>query len=484
MFEPYLLPDDPVTSVTEWEAQGGGQGLARAMEIGPDATIAEVLASRLRGRGGAGFPTGVKWRSLRDGSRGDSCYVVCNGSEGEPGTFKDRTFLRANPYQLIEGIAIACFALGARRGYIGLKARFEEQVTLLQKALLEVEEAGLLGDVPIELVPGPDSYLYGEETALLQAIQGDAPAPRLVPPYIQGIFANTPTFDWSALPIEDLAAAYEDESFSLTPTRYGSSSPTLVNNVETLSTVSHILRNGSEWFRSMGTEGTPGHAVITMVGDLQREIVQEVEMGSTLRELVEGPCGGFRPGRRFKMMLSGISNPVMTEEFLDVPLGFDEFRAAGSGIGSCGFMVYDDSTSAVEIAHMCSRFLSVESCGQCNACKTGTMAVTDLLTQIIEGHGTMHEIEAIGSRLLRVTDSNRCFLPQQEQIVISSLIRTFPQDFLDAVEGVPVELRGIPVPKVEDVVDGKAVIDTHWELKRPDWTYADVGVTTGIYRTE
>lgn len=484
MFEPYLIPATPVTSVTDWVARGGGKGLARAYELGPDATIQEILDAKLRGRGGAGFPTGIKWRSLREGARGDQCYIVCNGSEGEPGTFKDRTLLRANPYQLIEGMAVAAFALGARKAYIGIKARYTEHTELILQALQDMEEAGLAGEVPIQLVPGPDAYLFGEETALLQAVMGEAPTPRLVPPYIQGIFATTPAFDWSALPPEELVEAMSDDVYSLPAPGSGLASPTLVNNIETYSTAGHILREGADWFRSMGTDDTPGHAVITIVGDTVRQIVQEVDMGSTLRELVDGPCGGIANGRRFKAMLSGISNPVMTEEFLDVPLGFDSFRSRGSGIGSCGFMIYDDSTSAVELAHLCSRFLSVESCGQCNACKTGTMAITEMIEQIIAGEGTMHTIDSIGSRLLRVTDSNRCFLPQQEQIVISSLLRTFPQDFLDAVDERHVAIRGIPVPKLKDVVGGVADIDEHWELKRTDWTYEDVGITTGVYRTE
>ncbi len=484
MFEPYLLPETPVTSVTDWVARGGGKGLARAYELGPEATIQEIMDSKLRGRGGAGFPTGIKWRSLRQSAQGDQCYIVCNGSEGEPGTFKDRTLLRANPYQLIEGMAIAAFALGARKGFIGIKARYVEHTELILRALQEMESAGLAGEIPIQIVPGPDAYLFGEETALLQAVMGEPPTPRLVPPYIQGIFATTPVFDWSALPPEDLVETFSGEAYALPAPGGGLASPTLVNNIETYSTACHILREGAEWFRSMGTDETPGHGVITIVGEVNRQIVEEVEMGSTLRELVEGPCGGIANGRKFKAMLSGVSNPVMTEEFLDLPLGFDSFRAKGSGIGSCGFMIYDDTTSAVELAHLVSRFLAVESCGQCNACKTGTMAITEMIEQIIEGRGSMHTIDAIGSRLLRVTDANRCFLPQQEQIVISSLLRTFPQDFLDAVEGTPVAIRGIPVPKLKDVTGGVADIDEHWELKRTDWTYADVGITTGVYRTE
>lgn len=467
-----MLPESPVTSVTEWIAQGGGQGLAKALEIGPAATIDVIIASGLRGRGGAGFPVGRKWGSLRQTAAGGQCFVVCNGSEGEPGTFKDRELLRRNAYQLVEGAAIAAFAIGAKHAFIGLKAKYTREHENLETAIAEMTEAGLTAGFPITVVPGPDSYLFGEETALLQTIQGEPSAPRLFPPYIQGIFASTPNIDWSAMPSAHLSKSYDDPS------------PTLVNNVESLSTAAHIMRNGADWFRSMGTQATPGHGICTIVGDVAAPGVMEVEMGTPLGEIIDRVGGGMLPGRSVKAILSGISNPVMTDEFLSAPLCFDAFRAAGSGIGSCGFIVYDDTTSAVEIAQVCSRWLSVESCGQCNACKVGTMAITALLEKIQAGDGDLNDVQTIGGRLLRVTDANRCFLPQQEQIVVASLLRTFPQDFLDAVDGKPVNVRGLMPPKLIDIVDGEQVLDEHWLLKRTDWSYEDIGVATGVYRTE
>ena len=472
MFEPYLLPESPVTSVTDWVALGGGEGLANALRMGPQATIDAISASGLRGRGGAGFPVGRKWSSLRETAAGGTCFVVCNGSEGEPGTFKDRALLRLNAFQLIEGIAIAAFAIGAKHGFIGLKAKYTQEHENLAKALADMENEGLTAGVPITIVPGPDSYLFGEETALLQTIQGEPSAPRLFPPYIQGVFASAPVIDWSAMPWDRLDHHYDDPA------------PTLVNNVESLSTATHIMRRGVDWFRSMGTDATPGNGVCTIVGDVVSPGVQEVEMGTPLGEIIDRVGGGMAPGRKVKAIMSGISNPVMTDEFLSVPLCFDAFRAAGSGIGSCGFIIYDDTTSAVEIAQLCSRWLSVESCGQCNACKTGTMAITSLLEKIQDGDGELRDVQDIGGRLLRVTDANRCFLPQQEQIVIASLLRTYPEDFLAAVDGQRVNVRGLFAPKLVDVADGKQVLDEHWLLKKTDWSYEDVGVTTGIYRTE
>ena len=179
VFEPYPLPANPVTSVTEWVAIGGGQGLAKALDIGPAATIDVILASGLRGRGGAGFPVGRKWSSLRETAAGGTCFVACNGSEGEPGTFKDRALLRRNAFQLIEGVVIASFAIGAQSAFIGLKAKYTQEHENLSKALAEMEAAGLTAGIPITIVAGPDSYLFGEETALLQTIQGEPSAPRL-----------------------------------------------------------------------------------------------------------------------------------------------------------------------------------------------------------------------------------------------------------------------------------------------------------------
>lgn len=472
MFEPYLLPESPVTSVTEYTAIGGGQGIAKALEIGPKATIDVILASGLRGRGGAGFPVGVKWRSLRETAAGGTCFVVCNGSEGEPGTFKDRTLLRANPYQLIEGVAIATFAIGADSAFIGLKAKYTREHEALARALSEMEATGLTAGFPITIVPGPDAYLFGEETALLQAIQGEPATPRLFPPYIQGVFASTPNIDWSAMPKATNDPELNDPA------------PTLVNNVESLSTAAHILARGADWFRSMGTEATPGHGICTIVGDTERAGVAEVEMGTPLGDIIDQIGGGVRSGHKIKAILSGISNPVMTADFLDVPLCFDAFRARGSGIGSCGFIVYDDTTDAVEIGYTCSHWLSVESCGQCNGCKVGTMGVTAILKKIMDGDGEFRDISDIGARIMKLTDANRCFLPEQDQIVVASLLRTFPQDFLDAVDGKPVNVRDMMPPKMNDIVDGVAILDEHWRMKQENWKYADTGTATGIYRTE
>ncbi|HEX2192452.1 MAG TPA: hypothetical protein VHH09_04605, partial [Acidimicrobiales bacterium] len=221
-----LLADPPVTNVTDYLGIGGGQGLERARSLGPGGTIQEVILSGLRGRGGGGFPTGRKWQSVRDaGTRegpdgANRTFVVCNAAEGEPATFKDRAIIRANPYAVVEGVAIAAYAVGAERAFIGTKERFVPEVERLAAAIDEMTEAGLAGDVPIQVVLGPDAYLLGEETGLLQVIEGEDPLPRNVPPYLHGLFATVPAEGWSASP-------------GGVATEFAASNPTVVNNVET-----------------------------------------------------------------------------------------------------------------------------------------------------------------------------------------------------------------------------------------------------------
>ncbi|MEY2433952.1 MAG: NADH-quinone oxidoreductase subunit [Acidimicrobiaceae bacterium] len=464
MHSSFLLPSSPVDSLATYVERGGGRGWARAQELGPAGTIQEVLLSGLRGRGGAGFPTGRKWLSVRgDGGpdAGDR-YVVCNGAEGEPGTFKDRAILRADPYQVVEGMAIAAFAMGAREAYIAVKGSFAPEIAALERALAEMAEAGLTGDAPLTLIAGPEEYLFGEETGMLQVIEGDAPLPRLLPPYLHGLYATTPNEGWSARPTD-----------AHPRTTFDASNPTLVNNVETLANVTHVLTHGPEWHRSLGTPRSPGVVVCTVVGDVVSPGVQEIELGTPLREVIEKVGGGVRSGRAVKAVFSGVSNPVVTGDQLDVPVSYEGMEAIGSGLGSAGFVVYDDTTSMVEVAHIVSQFLYVESCGQCPACKLGTGEITHQLAGLTAGKADADAIEVIGARLRSVTDGNRCYLPVEEQRVVASLLRAFPEEFLDAEEGTPVARRGLLVPKLIDVNSAGAVLDERQARKRPDWTYAD-----------
>ena len=283
MHEPVLLREVP--TIDDWWEAGGGIGLDRAQELGQGGTLQELSLSGLRGRGGAGFPTARKWRSIGQArpETGDR-YVVVNAAEGEPGTFKDRALIRANPYQLIEGAAIAAVTVGAAKAFIGLKRTFRTEIDRLERALTEMEAAGLTAGVEFELVAGPDHYLLGEETGLLQVIEGEEPLPRWAPPYLQGLFATGPQAGWSSAPKKD--AEPPDKA-----------NPTLVNNVETLSSVPQILALGPEWYRSMGTEESPGPIVCTVVGDVVRPTVVEVEMGTPLIELIDGHAGGLDEDR-------------------------------------------------------------------------------------------------------------------------------------------------------------------------------------------
>jgi NADH-quinone oxidoreductase subunit F len=448
----------------DWLAAGGGKGLARARDLGPGGTIQEVGLSGLRGRGGAGFPTGTKWRSIGQ-ARADAGdhYVVVNAAEGEPGTFKDRALMRANPYQLLEGAAIAAVTVGALRVYVGLKRTFTEEIDRLERALTEMEAEGLTGDVPFELVAGPDHYLLGEETGLLQVIEGEEPLPRWAPPYQHGLFATGPQAGWSSAPRRDSAT----KPAELAPASKAASNPTLVNNVETLASIPHILTKGPEWYRSLGTEESPGPIVCTVVGDVVTPTVVEVEMGTPLRELIEVHAGGVGEGRSVKAVLSGFANPVLPASALDAPVSYEGLAAVGGGLGSAGFIVYDDRTNLVEVARLASNFLYVESCGQCPPCKLGTGEITDRLDRIARGAGSDDDVEAIGARLQTVTDANRCYLGTQEQLVVASVLRLFPEDVVAALEGGGVEGRGLEVPKLVDV--GR--YDPQQARKQPDWTY-------------
>jgi NADH-quinone oxidoreductase subunit F len=460
---PVLLPEQPLTSLDEYiDTFEGGQGLVQARELGPSGIVETLDRSGLRGRGGAGFPTARKWATVCAGGPevGDR-YAVANGAEGEPGTFKDRTLMRRNPYQVIEGLAIAAATVDAVGAYLAVKASFGPEIDALTRAVQEMSEAGIIGDVPITLVTGPDEYLFGEEKGLLEVIEGEDPLPRLFPPYIYGLFTAMPQMGWSAgvdLSSDGVAVA--------------SSNPTLVNNVETLANVVPILGRGADWYRTTGTTESPGVGIVTVVGDVQHAGVAEVDLGTPLREVIDRVGGGAKPGRAIKAVMSGVANGVITGDDLDVPMSYEDLAKIDSGLGAMGFVVYDDTTDMVQVARGISRFLYVESCGQCPACKFGTGEVTAHLDRLANGEGSDHDFEVIGVRLDQVTDANRCYLGAQEQIVIGSLLRRFPQEFAAHLEGVEPGPE-VPVAKLVDIRDGVAVYDERQTRKRPDWTYAE-----------
>ncbi len=457
-----LLDGDPVRDLNDYRSRGGGQAFAAAVEVGEAAVIDEISASGLRGRGGGGFPTGQKWSGIRAAGVGRR-FAVCNAAEGEPGTFKDRALLRHDPYRVLEGLAIASFAIGAAGAFIATKARYEREAERLAVAIAELEAAGLFADLKITLVLGPDEYLFGEEKALLEVVEGQDPLPRLLPPYEHGLFATLVQTGWQAV----------DGPTTGTDGR-GEANPTLVNNVETLAHVPRIVLEGAAWFRSMGTTESPGTTIATIVGDVRTPLVTEMEMGTSLAALIER-AGGPHPGRSLQVAFSGVANAVIPAAHFGTSVSYEGLAAIGSGLGSAGFVVYDDSACMVEVARELSRFLYVESCGQCRSCKFGTGEITRRLDLLVVGEGTELDVEVIGARLLSVTDQTRCYLAAEEQIMISSILRTFPEEFAVHLEGrcsVP-EPRAIGVPKLIDLADGLATYDTRHQHKQPDWTYAE-----------
>jgi NADH:ubiquinone oxidoreductase subunit F (NADH-binding) len=451
-----LLPATPITTIDGFLAAGGGEGLRAARTLGPEATIEEITASGLRGRGGAGFPTGSKWASIR-AAGGGTHYAVANGAEGEPATFKDRTLMRADPYRIVEGLAIAAFAVDAPAAYIGVKRSFAGEVADLRRAAVELGEAGLLGDLVVTIVEGPDEYLFGEEKALLEVIEGRDPLPRLLPPWQHGLFA-TVTMGWEAG----------------TPAAAGqTSNPTLVNNVETLAAAAHVLARGATWYRSMGTADSAGTVIVTIVGDVRVPGVHEVELGTPLAEVIDR-CGGAEPNRTLKAAFSGVSNPVLPAQAFDIPLSYESFEQLDNGLGAAGFVVYDDTADMVAVAAELTRFLAVESCGQCPPCKRGSMELTEILTRIAVGGGSDSDLGRIEALLASVTDANRCYLGTEVQRLVSSVLREFPEDFADHLEGRRILARDVVVPKVVEIdVDGAVVYDERHRLKLPDWTYAE-----------
>jgi NADH:ubiquinone oxidoreductase subunit F (NADH-binding) len=446
----FLLPPAPILSVQDYLNAGGGRGLQTALDLGPQATLDLVAAAGVRGRGGAGFPTARKWASVRDGGSGPR-FVVVNAAEGEPATFKDRWLIRRDPYRVIEGAAIAAYAVGAGSIYLATKRSYRQEVERLREAALALTGSGLLQELTVTIVEGPEDYLYGEEKALLEVIEGRDPLPRLLPPYELGLFATHSPVGW--------------ESGERPVARRAASNPTVVNNAETLACVAHVLANGVEWFRSMGTTASPGTLIATVVGDVARPGVHEVEMGTPFSELLD-LCGGALPGRSFKAALSGISNPVLPAAAFHTRLTYEDFAAAGSGLGAAGFVVFDDSVNMTAAALAMSRFLSVESCGQCPPCKQGSLAITDHLQAICDQHADDRTPAELHALLRSVTDANRCYLGTEEQVVVSSILRSFPEDVAVLLERVAPALRQIGVPIIDDITDDGVVVFADSDPKR------------------
>jgi NADH:ubiquinone oxidoreductase subunit F (NADH-binding) len=464
-----VLPAEPFQTLDDYDAAGGGRGLEAALAVEPGIIIEELVASGLRGRGGAGFPTGVKWRTIQSfASPVLRTSIVVNAAEGEPGTFKDRTILRANPYAVIEGALIAARAVDAGSITIATKADFTEEIRRVRQAIEEMTAAGMI-EVEIDIVEGPSEYLYGEETALLEVIDGRPPFPRVAPPYRRGIDevveSDADVDSGSGLPANVEMAATDSSS---------AAPPVLVNNVETMANVPEIIARGAAWFRSVGTEKSPGTIVCTITGDVRHPGVVEVPMGTRLSEAIDVIAGGPHPEREIKAVLVGVSSAVLTPAQLDVELTYEGMAAIGSGLGSAGYIVIDDATDAVSVAAGASRYLAVESCGQCTPCKQDGAEISAKLAAIAAGSGEPADLDAIRTRLGTIVDGARCSLAAQHQAVVGSLLRSFEPEFTKQCQlGVtPVEVR--LVSALLDVTAEAARFDETFAGKQLDWTYADI----------
>lgn len=414
----------------------------------------------LRGRGGAGFPTGVKWRTVRDNADSSPIAptVVVNAAEGEPGTFGDRTLIRRNPYRVLEGALIAAHAVGAASVVVTTKEQFTTELARLEAATAALVEDGVTEGVDVEIMTGPNHYLLGEETALLEATAGRPPFPRLAPPFRHGTTElGDPSGGAASL---DLAGAG------------GDAPPALVNNVETLSHVPSIISNGADWFRNQGTDESPGTSVFTVSGDVGRAGVGEFALGTPVGEIINALTGGDIGGR-IAFVLSGIATGVLAAEDLDTPASYEAMSAAGSGLGTGGFMVFTTDTDPVAVAHGVSRFLAIESCGQCTPCKQDGLAVADELDQLRRGAASADAVERILPLLARVPEGARCDLARQHERVVSSILGRFSDlsvaHATDDVGAEPVLIA--PIVDIDE--DGVAHLDEEHRTKQPDWEHGD-----------
>jgi NADH:ubiquinone oxidoreductase subunit F (NADH-binding) len=461
---PRVLPPDPVLRLADYERAGGGQGLEAAARLGPDGVMDEVTASGLRGRGGAGFPTGRKWAAVSGNvSPVEPTTVVVNGAEGEPGSFKDRAIMRADPYRVLEGALIAAFALTADTVIVAVKETFTAEAARLRAAIQEIHAAGWATDVELRVFEGPPEYLYGEETGLLEAIDGRGPFPRVSPPYRHGAEEFGADLVTSAAKIEMAA-----------PGDLTDAPPTLANNVETLANVPGILAQGAEWFRSVGTDDSPGTIVCTVSGRTPRHGVAEVAMGMPLRDVIDLIGGGALPERRHVAAMSGVANSLILADRFDAPVSYEGMQAIGTGLGTGGFIVFDDTTDFVAVAAGVSRFLGVESCGQCVPCKQDGLELAGILDRMCKDTANDTDLAELDKRIGTVADSARCNLALQHQLVVGDIRRLFPDQARahTHVDARPVEPELIAA--IVDIEDGRAVLDERQRAKQSDWSYDPV----------
>ncbi len=390
---------------------GGYSMLRRAVEMQPQEIIDQLLASNVRGRGGAGFAMGRKASFLPKGDMDK--YLVCNADESEPGTFKDRELMQKNPHLLIEGMAIAAYAIGATRAYIFIRGEYMHQADVLEAAVAEARAAGFIGEdvmgsgfnLDLWVHRGAGAYICGEETALLDALEGKRGNPRLKPPFpaIQGLYQG----------------------------------PTLINNVETLMNVPHILRMGGEQFAEIGTPSSTGTKVVCVSGCVRRPGNYEVELGTPTRDIIYGLAGGPPEGRKIKCWFPGGSSaPVLpgTDEYMDLPFDFESIAKAGSMLGSAAIIVVDDSIPIVDVALKTAKFYRHESCGKCTPCREGTNWTVKMLERIESGEATPMDLDIMASVCDQILGNCLCVLGDAMAMPISSMIKLFRDEFEAHIE--------------------------------------------------
>lgn len=394
-------------SLDEAIAVRGYEALAKILEEGnPDAVVDEIEKSGLRGRGGGGFPTGRKWR-FTAANKGGKSYIVCNGDEGDPGAFMDRSVMEGDPHKLLEGMAIAAYAIGADEGYIYVRAEYPLAIKRLRKAIKDAEERHFLGNnimgsdfsLEIHIKEGAGAFVCGEETALIASIEGERGMPRPKPPFPanKGLFGR----------------------------------PTLINNVETLANVPGIILNGAEWFSSFGTETSKGTKTFALTGEVNNTGLIEVPMGTTLREIIFDIGGGMRDGKKFKaVQIGGPSGGCLTEEHLDIPMDYDNLIKAGAMVGSGGLVVMSEKTCIVEVARFFMNFTQHESCGKCVPCREGTKNMLKILEKIVAGKGEMSDLDLLEELAIAVKDGSLCGLGKTAPNPVLSTLKYFRDEYI------------------------------------------------------
>ena len=396
--------------IEEYISTGGYEALEKVLfEMTPQEVVEEISASNLRGRGGGGFPTGYKWSQVARQEE-KTRYVVCNGDEGDPGAFMDRSIMEGDPHKMIEGMMIGAYAVGAREGYIYVRAEYPLAISRLKRAISQAEESGLLGDhilgtdfsFRLHINRGAGAFVCGEGSALTASIEGKRGMPRVKPPRTveQGLFGK----------------------------------PTVLNNVETFANVPMIINKGAEWFRSIGPEKSPGTKAFALTGSVRHTGLIEVPMGTTLREVIYDIGGGIKGDGAFKaVQIGGPSGGCLVSKDLDVSLDFDSLKKMGAMIGSGGLVVMDDHTCMVEVARFFMNFTQNESCGKCVPCREGTKRMLEILERIVAGNGKLEDLDLLEELANMITETALCGLGKSAALPVMSTLKVFHDEYVEHV---------------------------------------------------